>query len=77
MSATLVRPDEKHFTVQEIATIWHLDPKTVREMFKGEEGVVCFGTLNSTVRKRAYATLRIPESVFQRVHRRMTVKPSR
>ena len=71
---TLVKADERHFTVQQIAEAWQFDEKTVRDLFRGEEGVIRLGNPTSTSRKRAYSTMRIPESVRQRVHRRMQVK---
>jgi hypothetical protein len=39
-------------------------------MFMGEPGVVEWGG-EETRFKRAYKTMRIPESVLQRVHRRL------
>jgi AraC-like DNA-binding protein len=71
---TLVKADERHYTPKEIAQILRLDPKSVRDLFRKEEGVVRIGNPDSTFRKRAHTTLRIPESVFERVHRRMSVK---
>lgn len=71
----LVKPDERHYTPKEIAQILHLDPKSVRDLFRKEEGVVRLpGNHDSTFRKRAYTTMRIPASVFERVHRRLSVK---
>jgi len=63
--------DEPHFTPQEIADLWKLDAKSVRNMFRGEPGVLKFGNDRSTYRKRAYTTIRIPKSVVDRVYRRM------
>ncbi len=72
-TATLVKPDEKHYTVQQIGELWNLDPKSVRDIFRMEPGV--FQMTNPARRnKRAYSTIRIPESVLQRVHHRMLVK---
>jgi hypothetical protein len=68
---TLVKPDEPHYTPEQIARWWNLDTKSVRRIFRNEEGVLRFGNLRSTPRKRAYTTLRIPRSVLERVHRRM------
>jgi hypothetical protein len=63
---------EKHFTVQELASLWNLSEMTIRRMFAGEPGVVSWGR-NETRSKRAYKTLRIPESVAQRVYRRLKI----
>ena len=58
---------ERHYSVSEIARMWALSEKTVRRMFEDEEGVLQWGS-PETRRKRGYITLRIPESVLQRVH---------
>jgi hypothetical protein len=61
---------ERHFTVNEIAEMWQLDEKMIRRIFGDEPGVVSIGSGESRFR-RAYRTLRIPESVLVRVHRRL------
>lgn len=61
---------EKHYSVTEIAKLWGLSENTIRRMFMGEPGVVEWGG-EETRFKRAYKTMRIPESVLQRVHRRL------
>jgi MarR-like DNA-binding transcriptional regulator SgrR of sgrS sRNA len=60
---------ERHYSVAEIAEMWALSEKTVRRMFEEEDGVLQWGT-PETRRKRSYITLRIPESVLVRVHRK-------
>ena len=70
-SLTLVKPDEQHYTPEQIAQWWNLDTKTIRQIFRNEEGVLRFGRDRTTRLKRAYTTLRIPHSVMQRVYRRM------
>jgi hypothetical protein len=70
----LISANERHYTPKEIAKLWQLDPKTVRDIFRKEAGVLRIGNPNSTVRNRAYTTLRIPQSVLDRVHRRMGIK---
>lgn len=60
---------EKHYSVIEVAKLWSLSENTIRRMFTGEPGVVEWGSEESRF-KRAYKTMRIPESVLQRVHRR-------
>jgi hypothetical protein len=64
---------EPHYTPEQVAEWWHLDPKSIRQIFRDEDGVVRFGRAVSTRTKRAYTTLRIPHSVLERVHRRMLV----
>jgi transcriptional regulator GlxA family with amidase domain len=61
---------EKHYSVSELAQLWQLSEKTIRRMFLDEPGVVKWGHEEKRF-KRAYMTLRIPESVVQRVHRRL------
>lgn len=66
---------ERHYTVLEIAEMWSLSEKTVRRMFEQEEGVLQWGS-PETRRKRGYITLRIPESVLLRVHRKRELRAS-
>ncbi len=61
---------ERHYSVSELAQLWGLSEKTIRRMFFDEPGVVKWGHEEGRF-KRAYMTLRIPESVMQRVHRRL------
>jgi hypothetical protein len=63
--------DEKHFTPSELAKAWGVSPQTIRELFKKEEGVLKIGS-NSTRNRRGYKTLRIPETVAERVHMRLS-----
>jgi hypothetical protein len=66
---------ERHFTPGELAELWHLAPSKVRELFKDEPGVIRIGEPSrreGRTLKRAYYTLRIPESVAVRVHARLT-----
>ncbi len=60
---------EKHYSISEIVELWGLSEKTIRRIFAGEPDVLeCHEEQRF---KRAYRTLRIPESVLQRVHRRI------
>ena len=61
---------EPHYSVEEIAENWGLSVDFVRRLFLRETGVVVFWRQQPG--KRVYRTLRIPESVVERVHRRMT-----
>jgi len=63
--------DEKHFTCSQLASAWGVSPQTIREIFRKEEGVLKIGS-NGTRSRRAYKTLRIPESVATRVHTRLS-----
>lgn len=60
----------RHYTVAEIAEMWHLSDDAVRKLFESEPGVLSIGESRSG-RKRRYVTLRIPEDVAERVHRRL------
>ncbi len=59
---------EKYYTVGELAEIWGLSERTIRRMFSHEPGVIKWEN-GETRCKKSYTTLRIPESVVQRVHR--------
>jgi hypothetical protein len=63
---------ERHYTVREIAVLWQLSEDTVRRCFQGEPGVVRIATCRKGS-KRRYITLRIPESVVERVHRKLSI----
>jgi hypothetical protein len=63
---------ERHYTVREIATLWKLSEDSVRRLFKDEPGVLSISPRQRSG-KRAYATLRIPESVLERVHRKLSI----
>ena len=62
--------NEKHYSLGEVASLWSLSVKTVRKMFEREPGVIQWGS-EETSHKRGYRTLRIPESVLQRVHQKL------
>ena len=61
---------EKHYCVSEVAELWGLSERTIRRIFTGEPGVIKWEN-GETRFKRGYTTLRIPESVVQRVHRKL------
>ena len=65
------RFQERHYVVAEIAELWSLSPDVVRRIFEREPGVLVLGDHGSRS-KRRYHTLRIPESVMERVHRRLS-----
>jgi hypothetical protein len=67
-----VASTEPHYTAEQVAEFWHLDANSVRRVFRDEPGVLKFGNGKSTYQKRAYTTIRIPQSVLDRVYRRMT-----
>jgi hypothetical protein len=59
--------EQRHYTVAEVAAMWNLSKDAVRRMFENEPGVLVLGA-RSSGRKRQYTTLRIPQSVLERVH---------
>lgn len=61
---------EKHYCVSEVAQLWGLSERTIRRIFTDEPGVIKWEN-GETRSKRGYTTLRIPESVVQRVHRKL------
>ena len=64
---------ERHYAVTEIAEMWNLSVDKVRELFEDERGVLVLGE-RSPRRKRRYVTLRIPQTVLERVHSRLSSK---
>jgi hypothetical protein len=63
--------EEKHYSVNELAVLWNLSKQTIRRLFQDEPDVVRIGE-KGVRHRRAYVTLRIPESVVRRVHQRLS-----
>ena len=61
---------ERHFAPEELGKMWALSADTVRRLFEHEPGVLVIE--RNERRSRRYRTLRIPESVAERVHRRLS-----
>ena len=70
-AASLIPFAERHYTPIELGALWGLHGKTVRELFKSEQGVRVLGNAKTIRYRKAYTTLRIPASVAERVHRRL------
>src|SRR5258705_11989150 len=64
---------ERDFQVREIAKLWNFSEEVVRNIFKSEPGVLTI-TRPATPRKRKYVSLRVPESIVERVHRRLSAR---
>jgi hypothetical protein len=64
---------ERHYAVTEIAEMWNLSVDKVRELFGEEPGVLVIGEQDRR-HKRRYVTLRVPQSVVERVHLRLSSK---
>jgi hypothetical protein len=60
---------ERHFSPAELGELWNLSADTVRRMFENEPGVPVFENPARSSSRR-FRTLRIPESVAQRVYAR-------
>jgi hypothetical protein len=65
---------EKHYSAQEVAELWGLSVDYVRRLFESVPGVLVLQAPRAYGRRRRYRTLRIPESVIERVHRRLALK---
>jgi excisionase family DNA binding protein len=62
---------EKHWAPNEVAEMWGLSAEMVRMVFRDEPGVLLIGEPSRRVGKklkRTYMTMRIPQSVLERVH---------
>lgn len=66
---------ERHYSVEELTELWGMSDDFVRRLFLDEPGVVVFFKPRSG--RRVYRILRIPESVVQRVHRRLRREETR
>ncbi len=65
---------ERHFSPAELAELWSLSEDTIRRMFENEPDVMIFeNSERSSSRRRR--TLRIPQSVAERVYRRLSTRP--
>ena len=63
----------RHYTVKELAKIWNLSDETIVKLFESESGVfVISERRKGYISRRRYRTLRIPEFVVERVHRRLS-----
>jgi transcriptional regulator GlxA family with amidase domain len=64
---------ERCYSPEQIAELWALSPDTVRRIFENESGVLAIERPR-VYGKRRYRTLRIPESVAQRVYHQLSLK---
>jgi hypothetical protein len=63
---------ERHYSPAEVAELWNLSPEEVRRIFREEAGVLVIGNPKPRYGRRRYMTLRIPQHVLDRVHRRLS-----
>jgi|HubBroStandDraft_5_1064220.scaffolds.fasta_scaffold330606_2 hypothetical protein len=52
---------DRHFTANEVAALWHMHPSTIRRIFGGVIGVIKYGV-------GKYRTLYIPARLLEEVH---------
>jgi hypothetical protein len=72
--ADVSRATERHYSIAEVVEMWNLSPNAVRRLFQHEPGVLTIGEPRPKFgRQRGYVTLRIPQSILERVHRRHCV----
>lgn len=64
---------ERHYAPEELAVLWNLSPDAVRRLFESEPGVFVLEGKGTRYGRRRYRTMRIPASVAERVHRRLSV----
>jgi hypothetical protein len=62
---------ERHYSPAELGKLWNLSTDTIRRAFENEPGVLLFENPGRASSRR-FRTLRIPESVAQRVHTRLS-----
>jgi hypothetical protein len=73
MTAPNDEVSQRHWSVAEIATAWNLSEDSIRRLFANEPGVLVVGR-QIKGSKRRYTTLRIPQSVVERVHSRYSFR---
>jgi alpha-galactosidase len=66
----VVPAQERHFTIAELSERWFFSKNTIRRLFSQEPGVVKIAR-PQTRSKRGYTSMRIPERIAERVHRRL------
>jgi hypothetical protein len=59
---------QHHYRVKDLAAMWGLSPAAIRRLFRNQHGVLRFGRPKKG-HQRDYVSLRIPQSVAQRVYR--------
>jgi len=64
---------ERHFAPAELAEQWNLSLDTIMRMFEREPNVLIFENPERNPNRRR-RTLRIPESVAERVYRRLSTR---
>jgi hypothetical protein len=70
--------DEDHYSPDELGKKWGVSGETIRNIFRQEPGVLRFNKtkIRTTRSTRRYTSMRIPISVAERVHRRLSAVPT-
>lgn len=64
--------DQDHYTIKQLADMWHLAYNTVKKLFLKEPGVITFQAAPVVKgHRRGYTTRRIPREIAERVYNRM------
>jgi hypothetical protein len=63
----------KHYSPAELGQLWGLSVETIRRMFEHEPGVLIFENPDKGSERRR-RTMRISESVAERVYRRLSTR---
>jgi hypothetical protein len=65
---------ENILTIPEISARLKIDRHTVTRLFQDERGVLIFGNDETQKHRRKYRSIRVPESVVNRVLARLAVR---
>jgi hypothetical protein len=65
---------ERHYSPSELGKVWGVSGETIRNIFREEPGVLRFNS-KRTKAARKYVSMRIPVSVAERVHKRLSAVP--
>ena len=68
--------NERHYAPADLAKAWGVNTDLIRDVFRDQPGVLRFAN-PATRTKRGYTTIRIPESVAQRVHTKLSAIASK
>jgi hypothetical protein len=69
-SAASPKAAERHYAPSEVAKLWKFSVETIRQIFQNEPGVIVIQAPPKKG-KRQYQIIRIPQSVLERVHKRL------
>jgi len=73
--SNISRAEERHFTPDELGALWGAAPQTIRNMFELEPDVLRIPSQRPGKSARKYVSMKIPQSVADRVHRKYSRVP--